>query len=113
MGTRYVSVADLVLPERLDRTTVGELREAVALAVTSGPGPDVVIDVSQVHVVDNVGLGLLLTAHRNCQSAGRRLVLAGPSPRLLRLLAVTRLHRVLHLDRPEGGRETYEADATA
>ena len=27
MAARYVSVADLVLPERLDRTTVGDLRE--------------------------------------------------------------------------------------
>lgn len=99
MSPAGVLRADLVLPERLDATTVGALRDALALVVECGPGPDVVVDVSHVEVVDSVGLGLLVTAHRNCLRSGRRLVLVDPPPRLLRLLAVTRLHRVLHLDR--------------
>ena len=99
MRSTIVRRADLVLPERLDVTTVGELREALALAIESGPEVDVVVDVSVVCVVDSVGLGLLVTTHRNCLRAGRRLVLVDPPPRLLRLLAVTRLHRVLHLQR--------------
>jgi anti-anti-sigma factor len=89
----------LVLPERLDAATVPDLRESVWLAVDSTPGPDVVIDVSQLLMVDSVGLGLLLSAHRACRAQGRRLVLAHPPPALLRLLAVTRLHRVLHVER--------------
>lgn len=91
--------ADLALPERLDVTTVGELRDALALVVVSAPEVDVFVDVSEVSVVDSVGLGLLVTTHRNCLRAGRRLVLVDPQPRLLRLLAVTRLHRILHLER--------------
>ncbi len=90
---------DLSLPERLDATTVREVRDALTLAVDAVPGTDVVVDASQVRVVDSVGLGLLLTAHRNCHRTGGRLVLTDPPPGLLRLLAVTRLHRVLHLDR--------------
>lgn len=93
------SRVDLVLPERLDATTVPELRDALWLALDAVPGDEVVVDVSLVRVVDSVGLGLLLSAHRACLSSGRRLVLADPAPRLLRLLAVTRLHRVLHVDR--------------
>ena len=54
---------------------------------------------SQLVLVDSVGLGLLLSAHRACRTQGRRLVLAHPQPALLRLLAVTRLHRVLHVER--------------
>ena len=99
MRTTSLRRADLVLPERLDVTTVGDLRDAMALAVESGPDVDVLVDVSCVRVVDSVGLGLLVTTHRNCLRAGRRLVLVDPPPRLLRLLAVTRLHRVLHLHR--------------
>ena len=91
--------ADMVMPERLDVTTVGGLREALAVAIESGPDVDVVVDVSGVRVVDSVGLGLLVTTHRNCLRAGRRLLLVDPQPRLLRLLAVTRLHRILHLQR--------------
>ena len=93
------SDAALVLPERLDASTVQDLRESVWLAVDSTPGSDVVLDVSQLVLVDSVGLGLLLSAHRACRTQGRRLVLAHPQPALLRLLAVTRLHRVLHVER--------------
>jgi len=98
-STGLLRRADLVLPERLDVTTVAELRDALALAAESAAQADVVVDVSYVRVVDSVGLGLLVTTHRNCLRAGRRLVLVDPQPRLLRLLAVTRLHRVLHLQR--------------
>jgi anti-sigma B factor antagonist len=98
-STGLLRRADLVLPERLDVTTVAELRDALALAAESAPQADVFVDVSCVRVVDSVGLGLLVTTHRNCLRAGRRLVLVDPQPRLLRLLAVTRLHRVLHLQR--------------
>jgi len=91
--------AALVLPERLDATTVPGLRDSVWVAVDSTPGTDVVVDVSQLLLVDSVGLGLLLSAHRACRNQGRRLVLAHPQPALLRLLAVTRLHRVLHVER--------------
>ena len=93
--------ADIVLPERLDATTVHELRDALALAMDAAPGAEVVVDVSLVRFVDSVGLGLMLATHRACRTSGRRLVLAHPSPALLRLLAVTRLHRVLHVDRAE------------
>ena len=99
MRSTGVRRADLVLPERLDVTTVGDLRDAMTLAVESGPAVDVLVDMSRVQVVDSVGLGLLVTTHRNCLRVGRRLVLVDPPPRLLRLLAVTRLHRVLHLQR--------------
>jgi anti-sigma B factor antagonist len=91
--------AALTLPERLDASTVADLRDSVWLAVDSTPGTDVVVDVSQLLLVDSVGLGLLLSAHRACRTQGRRLVLAHPQPALLRLLAVTRLHRVLHVER--------------
>jgi len=91
--------ADIVMPERLDVSTVASVREALLLALDASPALDVVADVSGVLVVDSAGLGLLVTTHRNAARMGRRLVLADPSPRLLRLLAVTRLHRVLHVDR--------------
>jgi anti-sigma B factor antagonist len=90
---------DLVLPDRLDATTAAQVRDAMSLAVDGTPAVDVLVDVSAVRVIDGVGLGLLLAAHRSCRKAGRRLVLVDPSPGVLRLLAVTRLHRVLHVDR--------------
>ncbi|HEY5031960.1 MAG TPA: STAS domain-containing protein [Actinomycetes bacterium] len=112
MRSTGVRRADLVLPERLDVTTVGDLRDAMTLAVESGPAVDVLVDMSRVQVVDSVGLGLLVSTHRNCLRAGRRLVLVDPQPRMLRLLAVTRLHRVLHLQRAIDLTRAIGADAS-
>jgi anti-anti-sigma factor len=91
---------DLVLPDRLDATTAAEVRDALSLALDGTPAAEVLVDVSAVRVIDGVGLGLLLAGHRSCRQTGRRLVLVDPSPRMMRLLAVTRLHRVLHVERP-------------
>jgi anti-anti-sigma factor len=95
---------DVRLPERLDVSTVGAVRDALTCALAANPTGDVVADVSAVEVVDAAGLGLLVSTHRACARLGGRLVLVDPQPRLLRLLAVTRLHRVLHLDRESAAR---------
>jgi anti-anti-sigma factor len=89
---------NLVLPERVDVSAVGEVRYALEVAVDLGFG-DVLLDCRQVRVVDTAGLGVLVAAHRRCLQQGRRLILLDPQPRLLRILAVTRLHRVLFVDR--------------
>ena len=86
------------LPTRLDATTATEVREALACAIDAEPS-DVLVDASAVEIIDAVGLGLLMVAHRRSRDHGRRLVIVGAPPNVLRLLAVTRLHRVLHLQR--------------
>ncbi len=70
----------------------------LTVALDSGPG-DLVVDCSNVEALDSAGLGLLFGLHRRAHADGRRLVLSDPQPRVLRVLAVTRLHRVLHLER--------------
>lgn len=90
-----------VLPARLDGSTVEDVRLTLvqameAMDATSG---DLVLDCSGLEVIDAAGLGLVVGLHRRAHAIGRRLVLADPKPRVLRLLAVTRLHRVLHLER--------------
>jgi len=88
---------DVVLPARLDASTVSEVRYSLQIALDA-TADDLVVDCAAVELVDAAGLGLLVSTHRRCQQVGRRLVLADPHPPLLRLLAVTRLRRVLHLD---------------
>lgn len=82
------------LDGRLDAASVGRTREVLAHAVASGAG-DVFLDCSGLDCVDVTGLGLLTSAHRQLRLADRRLVLVGCCPRLRRVLAVTRLSRVL------------------
>ena len=89
---------DLALSGRLDVSAVAEVRAALHQAIDSGTG-DLVVDLSGVELLDATGLGVLLGADRRAKQVDRRIVLRDASPRVLRILRVTRLHRVLTLDR--------------
>jgi anti-anti-sigma factor len=115
---RPLAPADSYVVGRLDVTTAADLRadllgvlERHAVA-PSGNGDDLVVDLSGVDAVDMVGVGLLVGVHRQAQRRGRRLVLTGVPPRVMRLLTATRLRRVLavrDLPRPEQIRLDGEA----
>jgi anti-anti-sigma factor len=87
------------LPSRVDATTSGDVRYALQVALDSVHHGDLTIDASAVESLDVAGLGVLVSAHRRAKQRGVRLVICDPQPRVLRILAVTRLHRILHLDR--------------
>jgi anti-sigma B factor antagonist len=82
----------------LDVTTAATVRaELTDLLATDGTD-DLVVDLEDMGALDTVGLGLLVGIHRQAQRRGRRLVLAGVPPRVMRVLAITRLRRVLTVD---------------
>ena len=87
------------LPSRVDATTSGDVRYALQVALDSVHQGDLTVDASSVESLDVAGLGVLVSAHRRARQRGVRLVICDPQPRVLRILAVTRLHRILHLDR--------------
>jgi anti-sigma B factor antagonist len=91
--------ADVILPVRVDVTTSADVRYALHIAIDAAVDEDVVVDASVVETIDVAGLGVLVGAHRRARQEGRQLVLCDAKPRIVRLLAVTRLHRVLTLDR--------------
>jgi anti-sigma B factor antagonist len=91
--------ADVALPARVDVTTSSDVRYALHIAIDAATGPDVLVDAAATETVDVAGLGVLVAAHRRAKQAGCRLVLRDVQPRIVRLFAVTRLHRVLVLDR--------------
>lgn len=95
----------LHLVGQLDVRTVGAARAALhdALRARQVEGTDLVVDLSGLESLDASGLGVLVGAHRAALRTGRRLVLRGSRPATLRLFAVTRLHRVLHLERSRRG----------
>jgi anti-anti-sigma factor len=98
---RPLAPADSYVVGRLDVTTAADLRADLLavldrrVAEPSANGDDLVVDLSGVDGVDMVGVGLLVGAHRQAQRRGRRLVLTGVPPRVMRLLTATRLRRVL------------------
>jgi anti-anti-sigma factor len=84
---------------RVDTTTVSELRDRLHSAVDGGVGA-LVLDLSDVELIDATGLAMLVGTHRRAMRAGRELVLRGTPPRITRLLVATGLDRVLHSESP-------------
>ena len=75
------------------RSGPGHLHEALA------PGPGrLVVDLSGVELLDATGLGVLVGAHRRARLQDRELVLCDAGPRVARLLALTRLNRVIAVE---------------
>jgi anti-sigma B factor antagonist len=89
----------VTLPPRVDATTSGDVRYALQVALDSIHEGDLTVDASAVDSLDVAGLGVLVSAHRRARQRGLRLVICDPKPRVVRILAVTRLHRILNLDR--------------
>ncbi|MGC5012734.1 STAS domain-containing protein [Streptosporangium sp. DT93] len=82
---------------RLDAGTVAGVRPRLHEAVDSGNG-DLIVDLSELEMIDATGLGVLVGTHRRAVGAERRLILRGVPPRIMRVLAVTRLNRVLTVE---------------
>ena len=93
-----VEGALLALRGRLGVGDATDVRLALAEAVDGGAGA-LVLDLSGVTSLDATGLGVLVGAHRRAGRAGRVLVLRDVSPPVARLLLLTRLDRVLRVDR--------------
>ncbi len=74
------------------------MRTALNEAIESAVGDDVV-DMGALQLIDAAGLGMLTAAHLRAERGGQRLVLRSRSQEIRRVLAVTRLNRVLRLDR--------------
>ncbi len=89
----------LALRGRLSARTVAEGRAALVEAITVGSDA-LVVDISGLQLVDASGLGMLVGAHRLALRNERELVLRGVPERIERLLAVTRLNRVLRAEDP-------------
>jgi stage II sporulation protein AA (anti-sigma F factor antagonist) len=100
IGTASPGQTTIGLHGDLDQTTAGQLRDAVADALTANP--EVVrLDLAQLTFVDSAGLGALVRAYRRAAGAGSRLVLDGVTITLYERLEITGLADLLGV-RPPG-----------
>lgn len=90
----------VALSGRLDVHAAADVRLELAEAVDGGEG-ELVLDLAALDSVDATGLGVLVSAHRRAQRAGRTLVLEDVPAQVERLLLVTRLDKVLRTRRTE------------
>jgi anti-sigma B factor antagonist len=82
----------------LDVRSVRDVREELNELIDASDGA-IIVDLAEVDAIDATGLGLLVATHRRAHLLGRQLVLRHPAPSVIRILAVTRLHRILHVER--------------
>lgn len=85
----------------LDSRSVPDLRRKL-LEALDAPQAEIRLDLSRVVTIDATALALLVSVHRRAMAAGGRLVLDGVGPSVARMLAVTRLNRVLDVRRHPG-----------
>lgn len=92
--THPVPGQQLLIEGLVDARTVAEVRAALHEAMENGIG-ELVVDVGGLELGDATGLGALLGAHRRASRCGRSMRLTSITPSLARILAYTRLNRVL------------------
>lgn len=88
---------EAVVSGRLDVRTAPVARALLREFVGGGEG-DILLHVRALEIWDASGLGVLVGAHRCARRSGRRLVLIDVSPRQMRLLRATRLHRLITVE---------------
>jgi anti-sigma B factor antagonist len=79
----------------VDLATLPQFRDALLRLTSEHPGPDAVVDLDGVGVLDDTALGLLLGARRRLRSRGGQLHLVASVPRVVELLTASGLDTLL------------------
>jgi len=73
-----------------------ELRELLGQQI-DGPMARVLVDLTDVTLVDSSGVGVFVSAHRRAAGAGAKFALAGPVAGVGRVFELTRTNRLLDI----------------
>jgi len=84
----------------VDIQTSPILEQHLARVLDQG-STSIVIDLAEVTFLDSTGLSVLVAGLKRCQGSGGDLRVASPQPNVRRVLEVTGLADVFHLDGPD------------
>ena len=115
LGIKLEQTSDVAVMRCSGRLVRGEALHFLKEAVTSLPGLRVmVLDLSEVEMLDGGGLGMLVFLHKWTRAAGIQLKLVNPSSLVLEMLVRTRLTSVLHVSSIDDVVEIFcNSDGTA
>ena len=80
----------------IDVSRAMELRDLLGAQIDS-PAARVLLDLSDVTLIDSSGIGILVTAHRRADGQGARFGLAGAAGTVARVFEMTRTNKLLSL----------------
>jgi anti-sigma B factor antagonist len=86
----------IVLPERLDASTVEWIRDDLRNIVDTGSSW-LLLDVSAVEFIDSSGLSVFISVLKYVRLRDGDVALFGVRPRLRKMLELTRVHRILEV----------------
>lgn len=66
-------------------------------AQVDAPSARVLVDLTEVPLIDSSGIGILITAHRRAVAQGAGFALAGPTPPVARVFEMTRTNKLLSI----------------
>jgi len=78
----------------IDVSRAMELRDLLGAQIDSASAR-VLLDLSDVNLIDSSGIGILVTAHRRADSQGARFGLAGATGTVARVFEMTRTNKLL------------------
>ena len=88
---------EVVITEELDASSVPRVAALLHEAADLQP-EHLVVDLTACPFIDAEAIGMLLDVHRRLWSAGGRLTLRSPGPRVVRTLRLARVENVLHVE---------------
>lgn len=80
----------------VDVSRAMDLRELLGAQI-DGPDARVLLDLTDVPLIDSSGIGILVTAHRRADSQGARFAVAGAAGTVARVFEMTRTNKLLSL----------------
>lgn len=86
----------VTLPVRVDVSVAREMLEVLEQAVQSA-GHNIVLDLSETQAIDSTALGAIVQVLKKCRAEAGDLVLSCVGESVRRVLAITRLDRVVAL----------------
>ncbi len=92
--TDHDEVRVITLHGPIDVSSAMALRDLLGAQIDS-PAARVLVDLTDVALIDSSGIGILVTAHRRAAGQGAAFALAGPSGAVARVFAMTRTNKLL------------------
>jgi anti-anti-sigma factor len=89
-------LVEIVVTEELDASSVPRVKALLDDALGLDPR-ELVLDLSGCPFLDATAVGMLLDVHRRVWTAGGRLTLRSPSPRVRRTLQIAHVNHVLRM----------------